>query len=171
MFSDRFTGARNPARLPTTIQSRRIHCAPISVGLGRYYIPSIAPRFIIGIMRFFLVPVFFLCAFALQAAPMTKLNITVKTQGGKPIDRASVIVRFVEGRSIVKLGKAIRTTFELRTNEAGEAKIPTIPQGKIRIQVIAKGFQTFGQIFEVDQEEKDVEIKLNPPQQQYTSHQ
>src|SRR5215472_13710517 len=30
MFSDRFTGARNPARLPTTIQSRRIRCAPIA---------------------------------------------------------------------------------------------------------------------------------------------
>ena len=28
-FSDRFTGARNPARLPITIQSRRIRCAPI----------------------------------------------------------------------------------------------------------------------------------------------
>ena len=27
-FPDRFTGARNPARLPTTIQSRRIRCAP-----------------------------------------------------------------------------------------------------------------------------------------------
>lgn len=122
-------------------------------------------------MRFLLIPAVLLCAFAAQAAPMTKLNITVTTQGGKPIDRASVIVRFIEGRSIVKLGKAIRTTFELRTNQDGEAKIPTIPQGKIRIQVIAKGYQTFGQIFEIDQEEKDVEIKLNPPQQQYTSHQ
>ena len=30
MFSDRFTGARNPARLPTTIRSRRIRYAPIS---------------------------------------------------------------------------------------------------------------------------------------------
>src|SRR6476646_5823489 len=29
MFSDRFTGARNPARLPTTIQSRRIRFAPL----------------------------------------------------------------------------------------------------------------------------------------------
>ena len=123
-------------------------------------------------MRFLLLPVLILFGgLGVQAAEMTKLNITVKTQSGKPIDRASVIVRFVEGRSIVKLGKAIRTTFELRTNQDGEAKIPTIPQGKIRIQVIAKNYQTFGQIFEVDQEEKDIEIKLNPPQQQYTSHQ
>src|SRR5207237_1158496 len=32
MFSDRFTGARNPARLPTTIQSRRIRFAPLAAG-------------------------------------------------------------------------------------------------------------------------------------------
>ena len=48
------------------------------------------------------------------------------------------------------LGKAIRTTYELRTNQDGEARIPEIPQGKIRIQVIAKGYQTFGQIFDID---------------------
>ena len=101
---------------------------------------------------------------------MTRLNISVKTQGGKPVDRASVVVKFVQGRSIVKLGKAIRTTFELRTNQEGEARIPEIPQGKIQIQVIAKGFQTFGSIFEVTEPEKEIEIKLNPPQQQYTSH-
>jgi hypothetical protein len=112
-----------------------------------------------------------LCAFIALAAPMTRINITVKTQDGKPVDRASVIVKFVQGHSIIKLGKAVHTTFELRTNQSGEAKIPSIPQGKIQIQVIAKGFQTFGNIFDIAEEEKDVEIKLNPPQQQYTSHQ
>jgi hypothetical protein len=106
----------------------------------------------------------------LAAAPMTKLNIVVKSQSGKPVDRASVVVRFVEGHSIVKLGKAVRTTFELRTNQEGEAQVPSIPQGKIRIQIIAKGYQTFGQVFDVSEEEKKIEITLNPPQQQYTSH-
>jgi hypothetical protein len=105
-----------------------------------------------------------------SAADMTRLTLLVKTQGGKPIDRASVVVRFVEGRSVIKLGKAIRTTFELRTNQEGEAQVPSIPQGKIRIQIIAKGYQTFGQIFDVNEEEKKIEIALNPPQQQYTAH-
>ncbi len=107
---------------------------------------------------------------ALDAAQMTKLNIVVKAQGGKPVDRASVVVRFVEGHSIVKLGKAVRTTFELRTNQDGEVLVPSIPQGKIRIQIIAKGYQTFGQIFDVSEEEKKIEITLNPPQQQYSAH-
>src|SRR5690242_18851618 len=88
-----------------------------------------------------------LAASALRAGDMTKLTVLVKTQGGHPIDRASVVVRFVEGRSYIKLGKKIRTSFELRTNQEGEARIPEIPQGKIRVQVIAKGYQTFGQIF------------------------
>jgi hypothetical protein len=107
---------------------------------------------------------------ALAAAPMTKLTIVVKSQGGKPVDRASVVVRFVEGHSIVKLGKAVRTTYELRTNGEGETVVPSIPQGKIRIQIIAKGYQTFGQVFDVSEEEKKIEITVNPPQQQYTSH-
>ena len=104
------------------------------------------------------------------AAPMTKINIVLKDQAGKPVDHASVVVRFVQVHSVVKLGKAIRTTFELRSNQEGEARIPSIPQGKIRVQVIAKGYQTFGQIFDVTEEEKTLDITLNPPQQQYTAH-
>ena len=111
-----------------------------------------------------------LAASALAAAPMTKINIVLKNQAGKPVDHASVVVRFVQGHSVVKLGKAIRTTFELRSNQEGEARIPSIPQGKIRVQVIAKGYQTFGQIFDVTEEEKTLDITLNPPQQQYTAH-
>jgi hypothetical protein len=102
--------------------------------------------------------------------PMTKLTIQVTTEGGRPVDRASVVVKFVEGRSYIKLGKKIRTTFELRTNQEGQARIPTIPQGKILVQVIAKGYQTFGETFDVNEEEKTLEVKLNPPQNQYSAH-
>ena len=122
--------------------------------------------------RAFLLPALLVCALvALADAPMTRLNIVVKKQSGAPVDRAAVVVRFVEGRSIAKLGKKIRTQYELRTNQEGEVRIPSIPQGKIRIQVIASGFQTFGEVFDVNEEEKTIEIKLNPPQQQYSSHQ
>ena len=120
--------------------------------------------------RHFSVATLLLLPVLAAAAPMTKLHIQVKTQSGRPVDRASVVVRFVEGHSIIKLGKAIRTTFELRTNQEGEANIPSIPQGKIRIQVIAKGYQTFGQDFDVDEAEKTIPITLNPPQEQYSAH-
>jgi hypothetical protein len=107
---------------------------------------------------------------ALADPPMTTLRIEVKTLSGKPVERAGVIVRFVQGRSIVKLGKKTRTNWETRTNMEGIAKIPPIPQGKILIQVIAAGYQTFGQPFDVDEEAKTIEIKLNPPQPQYSVH-
>lgn len=104
-------------------------------------------------------------------APMTRLRIEVKTLAGNPVERASVIVKFIEGRSAVKLGKKIVTTWELKTNQEGWAKIPPIPQGKIQVQVNAKGYQTFGQIFDINEEERTVEIKLNPPQPQFSVHQ
>ena len=104
--------------------------------------------------------------------PMTKIRVDVrKAVNDKPVDRASVVVRFVEGRSVVKLGKKIMTSYQMRTNQDGVATMPPIPQGKIQIQVIAKGMQTFGQIIEIGEEEKTVEVKLNDPQPQYSVHQ
>ncbi len=102
--------------------------------------------------------------------PMTKLSIEVTTLAGKPVERASVVVRFVQGRSVVKFGKKIRTNWELRTSQEGVARIPPIPRGKIQIQVIAKGYQTFGQTYEIQEEEKTIQVKLNPPQPQYSAH-
>ncbi len=104
------------------------------------------------------------------AADMTTLTIQVKNHAGKPIEHASVIVRFVKGHSVAKLGKKIRTEWELQTNEEGMAKIPPIPQGTILVQINAKNYQTFGENFDVDQEEKTLEITLNPPQPQYSVH-
>jgi hypothetical protein len=102
--------------------------------------------------------------------PMTRLRVEVRNIHDKPVERASVIVRFIEGRSIKKFGKKIRTQWEMRTNQDGVAKIPPIPQGKVLVQVIAKNYQTFGERFEVEEEEKTIVIKLNPPQTQYSAH-
>ena len=101
----------------------------------------------------------------------TRLKVEVQTLSGKPIDRASVIVKFVEGRSVAKLGKKIMTQWEVRTNQEGVAKVPQMPEGKVRVQVIAKGYQTFGQTFELSGPEKTLTIKLNPPQPPYSAHQ
>jgi hypothetical protein len=119
----------------------------------------------------FLLPAFACGAWADDDDQSTRLTIEVKTNEGKPLDRASVIVRFGEGRSIKKLGKKVVTRWELRTNQQGQAKIPPIPQGKILVQVIAKGYQTFGQTFDINEEEKTLEVKLNPPQPPYSAHQ
>ena len=100
----------------------------------------------------------------------TKLTVHVVNDSDKPVDRASVIVKFVQGRDYIKFGKKIRDTYELRTNQEGEASIPEIPQGKILVQIIAKGYQTYGQTLDINEPERTVEIKLNPPQKQYSAH-
>jgi hypothetical protein len=101
----------------------------------------------------------------------TRLIVNVRTLGDKPVDRASVIVDFVEGRSVVKLGKKMTKHWELRTNQEGVAKLPPVPEGKVRVQVIAKNYQTHGEIVELDGPERVLTVKLNPPQQPYSAHQ
>jgi len=105
-------------------------------------------------------------------APMTELQINVKTPGGHAIDRAEVIVRWKANAKhpAERYGKAVSTTFEMRTNQDGIAKVPAIPQGSILIQVNAKGYQTFGHVFEVEEDEKTIDVVLNQPQQQYSAH-
>ncbi len=102
---------------------------------------------------------------------MTTLRVEVKTHTDRPLERASVVVKFVKGRNYLKLGKKTVTSWQVKTNQEGVAKVPALPQGEILIQVIAKGYQTFGQTFEVNEPERTIEVKLNPPQPQFSAHQ
>jgi hypothetical protein len=110
---------------------------------------------------------------ALRADDTTKLSVVVKTQGGHPVDRAEVIVRWHANAKHphARYGRAVATTYEVRTNQEGEVSVPAMPQGNILVQVNAKGYQTFGKVFEINEGEKTLEITLNPPQQQYSAHQ
>jgi len=100
-------------------------------------------------------------------AEMTKLTVQVNSAvSGKPIDRASVIVRFKHGVGVNL--KKINTEWETKTSQEGSVTIPAVPQGTVTIQVIAKDFQTFGDVYELTQEKQTVSIKLNRPQSQYS---
>lgn len=121
--------------------------------------------------RLFLLLACFALTLPVLAGPkMTTLTIAVKSPSGKPVDNASVIVRFIRGHDVLKLGRGIRREWELRTNQEGTVKIPPIPQGQILIQVIAKNFQTYGQTVDVNEVEKTIDVRLNAPQPQYSAH-
>ena len=108
-----------------------------------------------------------LAALTLTAADPTTLTVhVVSAVSGKPIDRASVIVRFKEGLGVNL--KKIQTSWETKTNQDGSVTLPKMPQGKIQIQIIAQNYQTFGDMFVTDKPEQTIEIKLNPPQPQYS---
>jgi uncharacterized GH25 family protein len=115
-----------------------------------------------------LVPVFLLAADDEEGT--TRLTIQVNNENGKPVDRASVVVKFKNGRSVRKFGKSIRTSWELRTNQDGVVKIPPIPQGNILVQVIAKGYQTYGDTVNIEEAEHTVDVKLLRPVKQYSAH-
>jgi hypothetical protein len=106
---------------------------------------------------------------AFAARPTTEIRIEVKDPRGRPVERAAVILDFLTAHhQVFKLGKREAKHWELRTNLDGVAHFPPIPQGTIRLQVIAKNFQTFGENVDVDEAQKTLQITLNPPQKQYS---
>lgn len=106
-------------------------------------------------------------AMALTASDPVRLTVHVQSAiNGKPIDRASVIVRFKSGIGVNL--KKIQTNWETKTNQEGNVTLPTMPQGEIMVQVIANYYQTYGGTFTTDKPEQTIEIKLNPPQPQYS---
>jgi hypothetical protein len=109
-----------------------------------------------------------LCCLPLVAGNGTKLTVQVNSSDtGRPIDRASVIVRFRHGLNPVKMKKII-TNWETKTNQMGSVTIPEIPMGEVTIQIIADHFQTFGDVFELTMPDQTIAIKLNAPQPQYS---
>ncbi|HEY3928169.1 MAG TPA: hypothetical protein VGL89_07335 [Candidatus Koribacter sp.] len=86
----------------------------------------------------------------------------VKKDGGKPVRNAAVILH-----PVGKDGNQSRRGSELKTDKDGNTQI-TVPYGKVRIQVIAPGFQTYGEDFEFNEPQKRIVIKLNPPGEQYS---
>jgi uncharacterized GH25 family protein len=116
-----------------------------------------------------LVSAVFASLLLIAAAPQTAVSVTVKDQYDKPIDNAAVILDFLGSHQITKLGRRRQTHWEVHTNQDGFAHFPPIPQGRIQLQVVAKNHQTFGKKFDIDTDQKTIDVKLNPPQEQYTA--
>ena len=106
---------------------------------------------------------------ALAARPTTEIRVEVKDNDGQPVHQAAVILDFLSAHhQVFKLGRREAKHWEVRTNLEGVARFPAIPQGKVRVQVIAKNFQTYGKDIDMDQPQTKVEVTLKPPQKQYS---
>jgi hypothetical protein len=100
------------------------------------------------------------------AAPKSYSNVkvlVVKDSNGKPVRNASVVLHPVD-----KNGHQDKGGLELKTDSDGKTGMDGIPYGKLRIQVIAPGFRTYGQDFDITQPEHEITIKLQRPQDQYS---
>lgn len=105
-----------------------------------------------------------------SSAPETVITVKLTNQFNKPVENAYVILDFLGDHKASKMGMREKLHWEVRSNLQGITHFPSIRQGKIRLQVIAQGYQTYGEVLDIDQEEKTIELKLLPPQKQYSVH-
>ena len=89
--------------------------------------------------------------------------LVVKADNGKPVRNASVVLHPVD-----KDGRQAKGGFQLKTDAEGKASFPGAPLGKLRVQVLARGFQTYGEDYDINEPEHTITIKLKRPQGQYS---
>ena len=95
--------------------------------------------------------------------PTARVEVTIlKDVNGKPIENAAVVFHpMVDGKD--------EGNMELKTNEDGKTIIDVLPIGDtVRLQVIARGFQTYGEDYKVDKADMGIEIRLKRPGEQYS---
>lgn len=96
---------------------------------------------------------------------MAHVTVTVlKASTGEPVKNAAVVFHTQQdGENDGNM--------ELKTDEDGVASLSIIPVGsELLVQVIARGFRTFGQVYQVPTNKKTITIKLLPPDQQYSTY-
>ena len=95
---------------------------------------------------------------------MAMLNfIVIRDYSGKPIRNASVVMHPVE-----KNGKQSRGGLQIKTDPDGKASFDGVPYGKLRVQVLATGFQTFGEDYSIDKPTMEITVRMKRPQGQYS---
>lgn len=96
------------------------------------------------------------------SSPTSNLHFTVlKDDNNKPVRNASVILH-----PVGKDGKQAKGGFQLKTDSEGKATSEGLPYGLIRVQVLAPGFQTFGDDYQINQPETEIGIRLKRPSDQ-----
>lgn len=97
--------------------------------------------------------------------PSSNIEVTVvRSYNGKPIEDAHVIFHPIEGDKD-------KGSLELKTNEDGKAVIDVIPIGDtVTLQVIADGFQTYGQVYKINKANMSMTVRLNRPVPQYSTY-
>jgi hypothetical protein len=106
-----------------------------------------------------------LCTVALAEDKVSNLEFLVlKDENSKPVRNASVILHPIRIRD----GKQDSGGFQLKTNSEGRTSFGGVPYGKIRIQVLARGYQTFGDDYVINQSTTEITIKLKRPTEQFS---
>jgi len=89
--------------------------------------------------------------------------LVLKDYNGKPLRNAAVVLHPVNGKVKQQNGG-----LELKTDADGKASYDGIPYGKLRVQILANGFQTFGQDYDINEPSRDFTVKMKRPAGQYS---
>jgi carboxypeptidase family protein len=89
--------------------------------------------------------------------------LVVRDSNGKPVRNAAVVLHPVNSK-----GKQSRGGMELKTDNEGKTSFDGVPYGMLRVQVLAQGFQTYGEDFNINKPIMDITIKLKRPQGQFS---
>jgi hypothetical protein len=89
--------------------------------------------------------------------------VVVRDYNGKPIRNAAVVMH-----PVGKNGKQEKGGLELKTDADGKASFDGVPYGKLRVQVLTPGFQTFGGDYDVSEPTMEITVKLKRPARMYS---
>ena len=92
--------------------------------------------------------------------PTSRIEVTVlRDIDSKPVENASVIFQLLGDKG----------NMELKTNEDGKSVIDVLPTGSTMVlQIIAKGYQTYGKQYKIDKTDMAFGIRLKRPGEQYS---
>jgi len=97
----------------------------------------------------------------------TVKKLTIEVSGGEKnvaVENASVYLKYAEER---KLRKDKKYALNVKTNRDGTAHIPDPPLGKVLIQVVAEGWKTFGEYYDLGDAGAVIKIHLDRPRKWY----
>lgn len=78
---------------------------------------------------------------------------------GEPIGKATIYVKYQQERF---LRRDKKFEFSTKTDAEGKATFPPLPAGRVLVQVIGKGWKTYGRYHELQGPKHILEIKLKP---------
>src|SRR5262245_60097373 len=89
-----------------------------------------------------------------QKSGYTKLlvEVTEESEPAEPVGGANIRAKSEE--------VGAEFDMETSTNSNGNATIPDVPQGKVFIQVIANGYETYGKRYELSQDKLTIKVSL-----------
>jgi hypothetical protein len=93
--------------------------------------------------------------------------VTIEVSGGetgKPVENASVYLKYVEEHKLIKDRKV---ELNVKTNRDGMAHVPEAPTGRVLIQVVADGWKTYGRWYDITEAKQTIKVHLEKPPRWY----